>query len=64
MALLFYSLNLDGTNDGASLHTGCPILQGVKWTATKWIHTKPFRPELLGQNAEVCLKLNRAHGFS
>lgn len=53
MALLFYSLNLDGTNDQASLHTGCPIIQGVKWTATKWIHTKPFRPESLGSDAEV-----------
>jgi len=57
MALLFYSLNLDGTNAQASLHTGCPIIQGVKWTATKWIHTKPFRPESLGSDAEVCLQL-------
>ncbi len=56
MALLFYSLNLDGTSDQASLHTGCPIIQGVKWTATKWIHTKPFRPESLGSDAEVCLQ--------
>ncbi|KAL3148525.1 hypothetical protein ABBQ38_013963 [Trebouxia sp. C0009 RCD-2024] len=53
MALLFYSLNLDGSSDSASLHTGCPILQGVKWTATKWIHTKPFRPEWLVQAPEV-----------
>ena len=58
MALLFFSLNLDGSSDDAALHTGCPILQGVKWTATKWIHTKPFRPELFGQesDAEVGLK--------
>ena len=56
MALLFYSLNLDGTSDQASLHTGCPIIQGVKWTATKWIHTKPFRPESLGSDAEVRLQ--------
>lgn len=55
MALLFYSLNLDGSNDHASLHKGCPIIQGVKWTATKWIHTKPFRPESLGRDAEVQL---------
>lgn len=53
MALLFYSLDLDGGSDQASLHTGCPIIQGVKWTATKWIHTSPFRPESLGQDAEV-----------
>lgn len=64
MALLFYSLNLDGSNDQASLHTGCPIIQGVKWTATKWIHTKPFRPESLGQDAEVCLLLVSMHALT
>ena len=53
MALLFYSMHLDGSNDPASLHTGCPILDGVKWTATKWIHTRPFRPEALDSKPEV-----------
>lgn len=53
MALLFYSLDLEGSQDPSSLHTGCPIIQGVKWTATKWIHTSPFRPESLGGDAEV-----------
>jgi prolyl 4-hydroxylase len=48
-ALLFYSLNPDGTHDHAAMHTGCPVLKGVKWTATIWIHTKPFRPESLGK---------------
>lgn len=42
-ALLFYSLSPDGSQDPASLHTGCPVVKGIKWTATKWIHTKPFR---------------------
>lgn len=28
-----------------SLHTGCPTLVGTKWSATKWIHNVPFRPE-------------------
>lgn len=35
-ALLFYNLKPDGTQDVSSLHTGCPVLKGVKWTATKW----------------------------
>ncbi|KAI3436521.1 hypothetical protein D9Q98_005938 [Chlorella vulgaris] len=49
-ALLFFSLKPDGVNDQYSLHTGCPVISGVKWTATKWIHTKPFRPNLLGND--------------
>jgi hypothetical protein len=24
---------------------GCPVISGTKWTATAWIHTKPFHPE-------------------
>lgn len=62
MALLFYSLDLDGGSDQASLHTGCPIIEGVKWTATKWIHTSPFRPESLGQDIEVSLRLTVSYG--
>lgn len=48
-ALLFYSLKVDGTMDGASLHTGCPVIKGVKWTSTIWIHPAKFRPSMLGQ---------------
>jgi len=44
-ALLFWSINPDGTTeDYHASHTGCPVISGVKWTATKWIHAKPFRP--------------------
>ena len=47
-ALLFYSLGPDGkTQDPTSMHTGCPIIKGTKWTATKWIHSGPFHPEWL-----------------
>lgn len=31
-ALLFFSLKPDGKLDAASLHTGCPVVKGVKWT--------------------------------
>ncbi|GFR49468.1 hypothetical protein Agub_g11528 [Astrephomene gubernaculifera] len=45
-ALLFWSINPDGSSeDTHAAHTGCPVLAGVKWTATKWIHARPFRPE-------------------
>lgn len=36
-ALLFWSLKLDGHVDEASLHAGCPVVAGDKWTATKWM---------------------------
>ena len=42
-ALLFYSLKPDGEKDPASLHGSCPTTQGNKWSATKWIHTGPFK---------------------
>lgn len=32
--------------DHFSLHTGCPVLKGTKWSATKWIHNQPFRPNM------------------
>lgn len=45
---MFYSLQADGEQDKHSMHTGCPVVSGVKWTGTVWIHTKPFRPEMFG----------------
>ncbi|CAK0751576.1 hypothetical protein CVIRNUC_002078 [Coccomyxa viridis] len=52
-ALLFYTLKPDSSQDDASIHTGCPVLQGVKWTATKWIHTEPFHPEWLSEKMDT-----------
>lgn len=36
-ALLFWSLRLDGSTDQSSMHAGCPVVRGTKWTATKWM---------------------------
>mmetsp|Transcript_45890 Transcript_45890/g.87592 ORF Transcript_45890/g.87592 Transcript_45890/m.87592 type:complete len:206 (+) Transcript_45890:740-1357(+) len=42
-ALLFWGVLPDTkTIDKASMHAGCPVLRGVKWTATKWIHARPY----------------------
>lgn len=30
--MVFFSLKPDSTMDDASLHTGCPVIKGVKWT--------------------------------
>lgn len=45
-ALLFWSIKPDGvTEDPLSEHEGCPVVKGVKWTATVWVHNKPFRAD-------------------
>ena len=44
-AVLFYSLDLQQQLDTASLHGGCPVVEGVKWSATKWMHVNPFTLE-------------------
>lgn len=41
-ALLFFSLHPDATTDDSSLHAGCPVIDGEKWSATKWIHVDSF----------------------
>ncbi|KAK9814785.1 hypothetical protein WJX72_011443 [[Myrmecia] bisecta] len=42
-ALMFWDLQPDGqTGDPASMHAGCPVIAGEKWSATKWIHTRPY----------------------
>ncbi|GAV65373.1 2OG-FeII_Oxy domain-containing protein [Cephalotus follicularis] len=35
--LLFYSLLTNGSIDQTSLHGSCPVINGEKWVATKWI---------------------------
>ncbi|CAN6296401.1 unnamed protein product [Urochloa humidicola] len=42
-ALLFFSLHLNATTDAKSLHASCPVIEGEKWSATKWIHVRSFR---------------------
>jgi len=41
-ALLFWSLKPDGEEDTSSLHAGCPVIKGTKWSATKWMHVGKF----------------------
>ncbi|XP_042023063.1 probable prolyl 4-hydroxylase 3 [Salvia splendens] len=37
-ALLFWSMNHDGTLDPLSLHGSSPVIKGDKWSCTKWMH--------------------------
>ncbi|XP_073296151.1 probable prolyl 4-hydroxylase 7 isoform X1 [Primulina huaijiensis] len=41
-ALLFFSLHPDANTDPSSLHGSCPVIEGEKWSATKWIHVRSF----------------------
>ncbi|EPS58495.1 hypothetical protein M569_16319, partial [Genlisea aurea] len=51
-ALLFFSLHPNATADVKSVHSGCPVVEGEKWSATKWIRVGHFdkRPS----SAERC----------
>nr|AFK48032.1 unknown [Lotus japonicus] len=39
-AVLFWSMGLDGQSDPLSVHGGCEVLAGEKWSATKWMRQK------------------------
>ncbi|XP_050943257.1 prolyl 4-hydroxylase 1 isoform X9 [Cucumis melo] len=39
-AILFWSMGLDGQSDPNSIHGGCEVLSGEKWSATKWMRQK------------------------
>ncbi|KAI3922543.1 hypothetical protein MKX01_006232 [Papaver californicum] len=41
-ALLFWSLKPDATRDLSSLHGGCPVIKGNKWSSTKWMHVGEY----------------------
>ena len=40
-AVLFYSQRGDGSLDGHSLHSSCPVLRGEKWAANLWVWNRP-----------------------
>ncbi|KAL8246863.1 hypothetical protein R6Q59_008079 [Mikania micrantha] len=42
-ALLFWSLRPDATPDPSSLHGGCPVIKGDKWSSTKWIRVNEYK---------------------
>ena len=41
--IIFYSLLADGSRDPLSLHGACPVKDGVKWAANKWVWNMPMR---------------------
>ncbi|GAB2266374.1 Probable prolyl 4-hydroxylase 4 [Dionaea muscipula] len=55
-ALLFFSLHPNATPDPSSLHGGCPVIEGEKWSATKWIHVDNFN-KIVGEDG--CTDLHK-----
>lgn len=41
-ALLFWSMKPDATLDPSSLHGGCAVIKGNKWSSTKWIRVGEY----------------------
>ncbi|KAJ7571051.1 hypothetical protein O6H91_01G146800 [Diphasiastrum complanatum] len=41
-ALLFWSMTPNATVDSTSLHGGCPVIRGDKWSATKWLRVEKY----------------------
>ncbi|CAA3028995.1 probable prolyl 4-hydroxylase 10 [Olea europaea var. sylvestris] len=42
-ALLFWSMKPDATLDPLSLHGGCHVIKGNKWSSTKWIRVHEYK---------------------
>jgi prolyl 4-hydroxylase len=39
--IIFYSMTPDGALDEYSLHGACPVEEGIKWAANKWVWNAP-----------------------
>ncbi|XVF15977.1 hypothetical protein REPUB_Repub09cG0202300 [Reevesia pubescens] len=42
-ALLFWSMKPDASLDPSSLHGGCPVIRGNKWSSTKWMRVNEYK---------------------
>mmetsp|Transcript_19071 Transcript_19071/g.39724 ORF Transcript_19071/g.39724 Transcript_19071/m.39724 type:complete len:401 (+) Transcript_19071:201-1403(+) len=40
--IIFYSLGFGGDRDEFSLHGGCPVGSGIKWSGNKWLWNAPL----------------------
>lgn len=57
-ALLFFSLHPDASTDTNSLHGSCPVIEGEKWSATKWIHVRSFDKPSVHEDGDDCADEN------
>jgi len=40
--IIFYNMRADGQMDPNSLHGACPVKEGTKWAANKWVWNEPM----------------------
>jgi prolyl 4-hydroxylase len=52
-AILFHSIQPSGALERKSLHTACPVIKGIKWSAAKWIHVGHYA---MGGEPEVAVQ--------
>uniref|UniRef100_A0A0D9W0A6 procollagen-proline 4-dioxygenase n=1 Tax=Leersia perrieri TaxID=77586 RepID=A0A0D9W0A6_9ORYZ len=57
-SVLFFDLLADGTPDPLSLHGSCPVIEGEKWSAPKWIHVRPYEDTSSMKQSEECSDLS------
>ena len=55
-AVMFYGLTPDNLEDINSLHASCPVLSGIKWSATIWMHVNPFRLDMYAMQQKAYLR--------
>ena len=54
-ALLFFSMDPSSMyEDRDSLHEGCPVVEGTKWSATIWMHQGHFRDKEYSTEPAKC----------
>ncbi|XP_020582659.1 probable prolyl 4-hydroxylase 7 isoform X1 [Phalaenopsis equestris] len=41
-ALLFFSCHVNATTNPRSVHRSCPVIEGEKWAATRWIRLRSY----------------------
>ncbi|XP_026848967.1 prolyl 4-hydroxylase subunit alpha-2 [Drosophila persimilis] len=56
-ALLWFNLYDDGEPDPRTLHSSCPVIEGDRWTLTKWVHLVPQMFILPCQTRKVSQKV-------
>ena len=62
-AMLFYSLTPSGEKDPFSLHGSCPVVKGIKYSATRWMHVHPFMVGPRRKNPKNYPKTDAAPAF-